>query len=84
MRELENNRQRQGETIDAYYARFKRLLKQVDIPNEQKKRHFIKGLLLHIAPLVTMQAPATLAAALGLAQVYEEGLDMVNEVESRK
>ncbi|RHZ82650.1 hypothetical protein Glove_106g63 [Diversispora epigaea] len=27
MRELENNRQRQGETIDAYYARFRRLVK---------------------------------------------------------
>ncbi|RHZ73565.1 hypothetical protein Glove_230g180 [Diversispora epigaea] len=52
--------------------------------SEQRKRHFIKGLLPHIAPLVTMQAPGTLAAALELAQAYEEGLDMVNEVEPRK
>ena len=41
-------------------------------------------MLPHIAPLVTMQAPGTLAAALELAQAYEEGLDMVNEVEPRK
>ncbi|RHZ71760.1 hypothetical protein Glove_253g84 [Diversispora epigaea] len=31
-----------------------------------------------------MQAPGTLAAALKLAQAYEEGLDMVNEIEPRK
>ncbi|RHZ48438.1 hypothetical protein Glove_551g5 [Diversispora epigaea] len=31
-----------------------------------------------------MQAPATLAAALEKAQAYEEGLDMVNEIEPRK
>ncbi|RHZ77693.1 hypothetical protein Glove_174g13 [Diversispora epigaea] len=41
-------------------------------------------LLPHIAPLITMQAPATLAAALEKAQAYEEGLDMVNEIEPRK
>ncbi|RHZ82055.1 hypothetical protein Glove_114g124 [Diversispora epigaea] len=37
LRELENNRQRQGETIDAYYARFKRLVKRVDINVDQHK-----------------------------------------------
>ncbi|RHZ79395.1 hypothetical protein Glove_147g60 [Diversispora epigaea] len=84
MRELENNRQRQGETIDVYYARFKRLVKRVEIQVDQRKRLFIKGLLLHIAPLVTMQTPGTLAAALELAQAYEEGLDMVNKIEPRK
>ncbi|RHZ53321.1 hypothetical protein Glove_443g6 [Diversispora epigaea] len=84
MRELENNRQRQGETVDAYYTRFRRLVKRVDINDNQHKRLFIKGLLPHIAPLITMQAPGTLAAALELAQVYEEGLDMVNEIEPRK
>ena len=31
-----------------------------------------------------MQGPANLAAALELAQAYEEGLDMVNESEPRK
>ncbi|RHZ65922.1 hypothetical protein Glove_310g40 [Diversispora epigaea] len=84
MRELENNRQRQGETVDAYYARFRRLVKRVDINANQHKRLFIKGLLPHIAPLITMQAPGTLAAALELAQAYEEGLDMVNEIEPHK
>ncbi|RHZ47549.1 hypothetical protein Glove_578g21 [Diversispora epigaea] len=84
LRELKNNRQRLGETIDAYYARFKRLVKRVDINVDQHKQLFIKGLLPHIAPLVTMQAPATLAAALEKAQAYEEGLDMVNEIEPRK
>ncbi|RHZ51621.1 hypothetical protein Glove_476g25 [Diversispora epigaea] len=84
MRELENNRQRQGETVDAYYARFRRLVKRVEINVNQHKRLFIKGLLPHIAPLITMQAPGTLAAALELAQAYEEGLDMVNEIEPRK
>ncbi|RHZ78181.1 hypothetical protein Glove_166g133 [Diversispora epigaea] len=54
MRELENNRQRQGETVDAYYARFRRLVKRVDINANQHKRLFIKGLLPHIAPLITM------------------------------
>ncbi|RHZ86105.1 hypothetical protein Glove_54g130 [Diversispora epigaea] len=56
LRELENNCQRQEETINAYYIRFKRLVKP----------------------------PATLAAALEKAQAYEEGLDMVNEIEPRK
>ncbi|RHZ77812.1 hypothetical protein Glove_172g9 [Diversispora epigaea] len=84
MRELENNRQRQGETVDAYYARFRRLVKRVEINVNQHKRLFIKGLLPYIAPLITMQAPGTLAAALELAQAYEEGLDMVNEIEPRK
>ncbi|RHZ82602.1 hypothetical protein Glove_108g69 [Diversispora epigaea] len=84
MRELENNRQRQEETVDAYYARFRRLVKRVEINVNQHKRLFIKGLLPHIAPLITMQAPGTLAAALELAQAYEEGLDMVNEIEPRK
>ncbi|RHZ53015.1 hypothetical protein Glove_452g36 [Diversispora epigaea] len=84
LRELENNRQRQEETIDAYYARFKRLVKRVEIHVDQHKRLFIKGLLPHIAPLVTMQAPTTLATALEKAQAYEEGLDMVNEIEPRK
>ncbi|RHZ89827.1 hypothetical protein Glove_9g360 [Diversispora epigaea] len=84
MRELENNHQRQGETIDAYYARFKRLVKRVEINVNQHKRLFIKGLLPHIAPLITMQTSGTLAAALELAQAYEEGLDMVNEIEPRK
>ncbi|RHZ85496.1 hypothetical protein Glove_65g40 [Diversispora epigaea] len=41
-------------------------------------------LLPHIAPLITLHAPATLAAALEKAQAYEEGLDMVNEIEPRK
>ncbi|RHZ45921.1 hypothetical protein Glove_642g24 [Diversispora epigaea] len=80
MRELENNRQRQGETVDAYYARFRRLVKRVEINVNQHKQLFIKGLLPHITPLITMQAPGTLAAA----QAYEEGLDMVNEIEPRK
>ncbi|RHZ87059.1 hypothetical protein Glove_41g153 [Diversispora epigaea] len=84
LRELENNRQQPGETVDAYYARFKRLVKRVDINVNQHKRLFIKGLLPHIAPLITMQTPATLAAALEKTQAYEEGLDMVNEVEPRK
>ncbi|RHZ90001.1 hypothetical protein Glove_9g229 [Diversispora epigaea] len=84
MRELENNRQRQGETVDAYYARFRQLVKRVDININQHKRLFIKGLLPHIAPLITMQAPGTLAAALELAQAYEEGLDMTNEIEPHK
>ncbi|RHZ84737.1 hypothetical protein Glove_78g190 [Diversispora epigaea] len=35
--ELENNRQRPGETVDAYYARFKRLVKRVDINVNQHK-----------------------------------------------
>jgi hypothetical protein len=51
---------------------------------EQNKRYFIKGLLPDIAPLVTMSGPATLAAALATAQQYEEGVDMVNEIEPRK
>ncbi|RHZ85474.1 hypothetical protein Glove_65g24 [Diversispora epigaea] len=84
LRELENNRQRPGETVDAYYARFKRLVKRVDINVNQHKRLFIKGLLPHIALLITMQAPATLAATLEKAQAYEEGLDIVNEIELRK
>ncbi|RHZ84871.1 hypothetical protein Glove_74g314 [Diversispora epigaea] len=84
LRELENNRQRQGETIDAYYTRFKRLVKRVEIHVDQHKRLFIKGLLPYIASLVTMQAPTTLTAALEKAQAYEEGLDMVNEIEPRK
>ncbi|RHZ63745.1 hypothetical protein Glove_328g58 [Diversispora epigaea] len=62
--ELENNRQQPGETIDAYYARFKRLVKRVEINVNQHKQLFIKGLLSHIALLITMQAPATLATAL--------------------
>ncbi|RHZ52157.1 hypothetical protein Glove_464g30 [Diversispora epigaea] len=62
----------------------KRLVKRVDINVNQHKRLFIKGLLPHIAPLITMQAPGTLATALELAQVYKEGLDMVNEIEPRK
>ncbi|RHZ54329.1 hypothetical protein Glove_428g6 [Diversispora epigaea] len=37
MRELENNRQQQGETVDAYYARFRRLVKRVDINVNQHK-----------------------------------------------
>ncbi|RHZ85421.1 hypothetical protein Glove_66g179 [Diversispora epigaea] len=84
LRELENNHQQQEETINAYYARFKRLVKWVEINVDQHKRLFIKGLLPHIAPLVTMQVPATLAAALEKAQAYEEELDMVNEIEFRK
>jgi hypothetical protein len=84
MREVENNRQRKEETIDTYYARFKRLIKRVELPVDHHKRLFIKGLLPHIAPLVSMQSPDNLAAALDLAQAYEEGLDMVNEVEPRK
>ncbi|RHZ46599.1 hypothetical protein Glove_612g1 [Diversispora epigaea] len=59
-------------------------LKRVDINVDQHKRLFIKGLLPHIAPLVTMQAPAILAAALEKAQAYKEGLNMVNEIEPRK
>ncbi|RHZ84945.1 hypothetical protein Glove_74g6 [Diversispora epigaea] len=51
LRELENNRQRPGETINAYYARFKQLVKCVEINVDQYKRLFIKGLLPHIAPL---------------------------------
>ncbi|RHZ80767.1 hypothetical protein Glove_132g181 [Diversispora epigaea] len=63
---------------------FKCLVKCVEIQVDQCKRLFIKGLLPYIAPLVTMQIPATLAAALELAQAYKEGLDMVNEIELRK
>ncbi|RHZ76112.1 hypothetical protein Glove_203g75 [Diversispora epigaea] len=72
------------ETIDAYYVRFKRLVKRVEINVDQHKRLFIKGLLPHIAPLVTMQAPATLAVALEKVQAYKEGLDMINKIEPRK
>ncbi|RHZ79445.1 hypothetical protein Glove_146g21 [Diversispora epigaea] len=84
LRELENNRQRPGETVNAYYARFRQLVKRVDINVNQHKRLFIKGLLPYIAPLITMQAPVTLTAALEKAQAYEEGLDMVNEIEPHK
>ncbi|RHZ76947.1 hypothetical protein Glove_187g150 [Diversispora epigaea] len=65
-------------------TRFKRLVKRVEIQVDQRKRLFIKRLLPHIALLVIMQTPATLAATLELAQVYEKGLDMVNKIESRK
>ncbi|RHZ70357.1 hypothetical protein Glove_272g43 [Diversispora epigaea] len=37
-------------------------------------------LIPDVAPLIIMQVPATLAAALEKAQAYEEGLDMVNEM----
>ncbi|RHZ70356.1 hypothetical protein Glove_272g42 [Diversispora epigaea] len=50
LRELENNHQRPGETVDAYYARFRRLVKRVNINVNQHKRLFIKGLLPHIHP----------------------------------
>ena len=84
---MENNRQQRGETVDTYYGRFKRMLRRVqqvrEVPRDQQKRFFIKGLLPHIAPLVTLRTPANLAEALEAAQAYEEGMDMVNEVEPR-
>jgi hypothetical protein len=87
-RELESNRQQRGETVDAYYGRFKRMLRRVqqvnNVPADQQKRFFIKGLLPHIAPLVTLRTPANLGEALEAAQAYEEGIDMVNEVEPRE
>jgi hypothetical protein len=68
---LEGKRQGPSESVDSYYTDFKKLIKRVDLEenmtNPQKLRHFLRGLKPEVAPLVAMNAPATVAAALLIA-----------------
>jgi hypothetical protein len=82
LKDLEGRRQGPSESVDSYYTDFKKLIKRVDLEenmtNPQKLRHFLRGLKPEVAPLVAMNAPATVAAALLIAQQYENGQDLIN------
>ena len=85
MKDLEQRKQGPTETVHSYYAAFKKLLKRADRGDDmsevQKLRYFMRGLLPHLAPIVSMQQPANLQAALRIAQAYEMGQDLNNEME---
>jgi Arginine methyltransferase-interacting protein, contains RING Zn-finger len=85
MKDLEQRKQGPTETVHSYYAAFKKLLKRADRDDDmsevQKLRYFMRGLLPHLAPIVSMQQPANLQAALRIAQAYEMGQDLNNEIE---
>ena len=85
LRDLEGRRQGPHETVDSYYLDFKRLLKRVDqdevMTDRQKLRYFLKGLRSEIAPLIAMQAPNNVAAAVEIVQQYELGQDLLHDRE---
>ena len=82
---MEGRRQGPHETVDSYYLDFKRLLKRVDqdevMTDRQKLRYFLKGLRSEIAPLIAMQAPNNVAAAVEIVQQYELGQDLLHDRE---
>ena len=86
----ESGKRKQGptESVNSYYSSFKKVLKRTNIENNisvpQQLHYFIRGLLLHLAPIVSMQSPKTIADALKVALAYESGQDLNNEEEPRK
>jgi Ty3 transposon capsid-like protein len=82
LKDLEGRRQGPSESVDSYYTDFKKLIKRVNLEDNmsdlQKLRHFLRGLRPEVAPLVAMNAPANVNAALILAQQYENGQDLIN------
>ena len=68
---MEGRRQGPSESVDFYYTDFKKLIKRVNLEDNmtdlQKLCHFLKELRSEIAPLIVMNVPANVAAALQLA-----------------
>jgi hypothetical protein len=72
-------RQTNGENVDSYASRFKKLLKRVDrnnnIPIDQQKRMFLFGLNPAITPMVHMQQANDLNALINHARNAETGFN---------
>jgi len=87
-RELDELRQGNDETIDTYYAIYRRLIRKIDkiteIPANDKMRYFVKGLRPDLAPVIMMHDPANPAAAIELIRKYEAGEDVVKRREPRR
>ena len=80
LRELDSLKQGPEESVDSYYARFKRLVKRVNtqaaqLSDPQKLFYFKKGLRPAILPILLTHDPNDLAALLELARTYEQGTD---------
>ena len=73
------------EAVDTYYSRYRRIVQCVETTNvlsdAQKLYYFNKGLLSDTLPIIMMQAPANVDAALGHARTYGQGKDFVSKTE---
>ena len=78
LRELRNIRQQDGESIEEYANRFRKLLRKAtndtpnNIPDIQQVDNFIEGLKPFYVYQVRLNEPATLAAAITRARLVED------------
>src|SRR5579864_8347971 len=75
--ELVNLRQLTNESVDSYANRFNQLATRVNLQDAiQKKRMFIAGLNPALAPFITINNPANIAAAIEAARTAETGFNI--------
>jgi hypothetical protein len=80
-RELTELKQGKDESIDVYYAAYRRLIRKIDqieaVPNKDKLRYFLQGLKTELAPLIMIRDPSSVSAVVELIRKYEAGEDVV-------